>query len=164
MQLILIDIKQNPDIILRINCHYMTLLQSLDEVSKKPFLCSMNIASQYTDPDTNCAKPTLARLILVAQLIVSLIALPLLLVIGVISFAFRACASEGKEALNELGYVFKEHILVIIPTAAAGIFVSLETTMDVFEVRSDAFARSEDDSAYPTLSKRCYDLRYGRDD
>ena len=164
MQHLLINLKDSLDIILYIKRNYMTLLQSLNEISKKPFLCSMDIASRYTDPDTNCAKSALARLILVAQLIVSLIALPLLLVIGLISFAFRACAGEGKKALNELGSALKEHILVVIPTAAAGIFVSLETTMDVFEARSDAFDRSEEDSDYQTLSERCYDLRYGQDD
>ena len=119
----------------------------------------MDCASQYRNPDQSCLRSAVARLLFVAQLIVSLIALPLLLIIGFISFAFRACAGEGKDALNELGYVLKEHILVAIPTSAAGIFVSLETSISIFEARTAAFERSEEDPDYETLSQRAFQLR-----
>jgi hypothetical protein len=121
----------------------MTILRSLNNLTTLPSESIIKTVVNEHPNNIGCGESTKIRLLFALQLIVSLVALPVLLVVGLISFVFRACAGEGKEALNELGRVLKEHILIAIPTSAVGIFASLETTGEVFVSRTAAFIRSE---------------------
>jgi hypothetical protein len=73
----------------------------------------------------------------------SLIALPIILVLGLISLMFRACAGEGKDAWNEMILSFKSHIYVMIPTSVVGIFTPLKTSNSVRESLVECLQRSE---------------------
>ena len=107
----------------------MTLLSSVQNYSTKPFDSAFTIAIE--NKEAACGKSLQARALFVTQLITSIVALPIILLIGLISLAVRACQGEGKEAAEELLMCLKEHFVITIPTSLVGIFAPLSATKDV---------------------------------
>ena len=106
----------------------MTLLSSVQNYSTKPFDSAFTTAIE--NKEATCGQSVQARALFVTQLIISIVALPIILLIGLISLAVRATQGEGKEAAEELWMCLKEHLAVTIPTSLVGIFAPLNATKD----------------------------------
>ena len=107
----------------------MTLLNGVQNLSTDTF--NHAVAICVLNEQANCGDSTKARALFALQLVVSLVALPILLLLGTISLAVRACQGEGKEAAKELWSCLKHHVGVVIPTSFVGIVAPLKTTENV---------------------------------
>ncbi len=113
----------------------MTLLNSVQNISVKPFDHAIGTIEPYGD--VSCGQSIKARALFVIQAIVSLVALPIILLLGVFSLAVRTCQGEGKVAANELWDSLKMHIAVVLPTSLIGPFIPLSATLDVLTTLSN---------------------------
>ena len=107
----------------------MTLLNSVQNFSTKPFVEAY--ATCINHEEATIGESIQTRALFVVQLIVSLVALPIVLVLGLISLAVRAGQGEGKAAANELWHGLKEHLIVTIPTSIIGTVAPLTVTNEV---------------------------------
>lgn len=71
------------------------------------------------------------RLLNIAQLLVSAIALPIILLVGLAEAAFQLCTCKGeaKKVLKLMVASFERHLLIFIPTSLAGIFLPFKRTI-----------------------------------
>jgi hypothetical protein len=122
----------------------MTLLQSINNLTLKPIEYTTDVAMDFEN--ASCFQSTKARGSAALQIVVSLLALPILLAIGLLSAAFRVFQGEGKQAMLELWSNLKQHVVYAIPTAFVGIFAPLETTSKVASTQLASFMHSEMDT------------------
>lgn len=122
----------------------MTLFRTVQINSVKPLLNAMETVENYES--ATCGESIKARALLTIQAIISLVALPIILLLGLISLAVLTCKGEGKKAANELWNCLKAHVVVAIPTSIIGPFIPLSATLDVANcLRDCAFPTSNSD-------------------
>jgi hypothetical protein len=119
----------------------MTLLQSINNLSLTPIEYTTDVAMDFEN--ASCFQSIKARGAAALQIVVSLLALPIILAIGLLSAAFRVFQGEGKQAILELWGNLKQHVIYAIPTAFVGIFAPLETTCKVAVTQLSSFWKSE---------------------
>lgn len=116
----------------------MSMLNSVQMAMFQP--AKLLVPNLDVDPaEITLCESALARLISLAQLVISVIALPVILLVGLVEAAIRARKGEGCEALAEMGSYLKSHALIGIPTSFIGIFAPLATTGKVYAALKSAF-------------------------
>ena len=108
----------------------MTLLNSVQNISVKPFQNAIETLAPLGD--VSCGQSIKARALFLIQAIISLVALPIILLLGTISLTVRTCQGKGKVAANELWDSLKMQVAVVIPTSLVGPFIPASATLDVF--------------------------------
>ncbi len=80
-----------------------------------------------------------ARALFIAQIVVSIIAIPILLLIGIFNAAFLALSLEGKKSLKtlqEMGKTVTLHLALFLPMSIVGLFTTKEITQSAGEPMS----------------------------
>ncbi len=134
----------------------MTLLNSINTAAIEPSQYATKVASNYKT--ATCGESITARILFVAQLIMSVIALPIILVLGLISTIVQAFDGKGGDACNEWGKFLKQHLFILIPTSFVGIFAPLEATDSCFHSTSKCFAQTEHTGVAGDLAGAAVDL------
>lgn len=116
----------------------MSLFKSVCEFSLKPASYSEPILEQAKIAQINLEKPSptcfdsfKVRMLSIAQLIMSIVALPIILIVGLIAAGINAILGDYNQDLDLMWMMLKVHVIVMIPTSAVGIFAPLTTTADV---------------------------------
>ncbi len=79
--------------------------------------------------EPTCGQSILARLCFLAQIISSLIAIPILLVVGLSTAVVRLFEGENVcDAFSAMGKSLRSAVLFSIPVSFVGVFAPLETT------------------------------------
>lgn len=118
----------------------MRVLEPLQNFSMKP---AQWISDQEIDTENaSTCTSVKARLMAAVQLIISLVALPIILLVGLVQAAVNSKNDEGRKTLKDMVDCLKWHVLFAIPSAAVGIFASLEKTEEIAGNLLDNFKRS----------------------
>jgi hypothetical protein len=134
----------------------MSFLKSINTFTIEPSQYATEVAAK--GQNATFGESISARLLFVAQLVMSIIALPIILAIGLIAALVQSCNGNGKEGFNELGDFLKQHLLILIPTSAVGIFAPLEATNSCFNSQKKCFARSELPAGAGAISNKVSDM------
>jgi hypothetical protein len=92
--------------------------------------CSMTPGDWITieDGPISVGQSASIRAMAALQLIVSLIALTLIIIVGTIEAIYRTVKGEFKQAIAEMGNCLKFHLLLSIPASAHAVFFPIEKT------------------------------------
>jgi len=113
----------------------MNITTSISSISSHPLktIESMKLNPQTMTPDQFVA----SKLLFLAQIIMSTIAIPILLLAGLTDAVIRSFKGEGKKALIEMSNALKFEIILVIPVAAVGLIWSLATVTKFYDSQSD---------------------------
>ena len=108
------------------------------------------IASMEVHPQKMTRCESLAtRALFVAQMVISTLALPIILLLGLGIAAARTFKGEGIEALKEMGNCLKYQIILGIPVGAYGIFASFTSVSKFFDSQVEKLNHSVVDPYQP---------------
>ena len=95
------------------------------------------------------------RALFVLQIVASIVALPIILLLGIIDSFVYLCKGEGAKGLKEMTNSFTQHLLVALPISLLGIFAPLKTTHAALQTqmeRLDKYSFDLSDQAEPVES------------
>lgn len=105
----------------------MYLVKDLCHYSYSPYEAKVNLMEEAE----GCLATQIApRLLSLAQLLVSIIALPIILLVGLTETAFRlcTCSSDKLDTLKCTLYALESHLCMSIPVSFMGIFLPYSAT------------------------------------
>jgi len=124
----------------------MSLVELIKNCSMLPMVAIENMELDLSESENvSCCQSATARLLAAAQVITSIIALPIILLFGLLSAAIQACFGRegaGDEALKEMIDALKHHVISAIPVSVVGIFATLETTRLFSEAQTERLNQS----------------------
>ncbi len=85
------------------------------------------------------------RFLYVAQVLMSIVALPFILLFGLIEAGFRLFKGEGAEAMSNLGNALKYHLILAIPGSIIGAIAPFDLSKKCLETLSDCFLENATD-------------------
>ncbi len=108
----------------------MLVVAKLHEFSIAPY----ELIDLENTEDISCLGSIRNRFYFVIQLIVSLIALPVLLLIGLFEIPIDSCrGANWRVTVLEVAYDLRVHFLYLVPISFIGIFIPLSTTKVTME-------------------------------
>ena len=89
------------------------------------------------------------RALFVLQVVASTIALPIILLLGLLDSLVYACKGEGAKGLKEMLNSFTEHFLVALPISLLGIIAPLKTTHEALQTQMERLEKYSFDLSEP---------------
>ncbi len=117
----------------------MSVISSITDISTKAI---QEATKSFGERNPSCATSIGTRLLFIAQLIMSALALPIILLVGLIAGIVRACEGDGTLGFEEMLAGIKSHLILVIPTSIVGIFLPIDTTRGVFISQSKCLLES----------------------
>lgn len=114
----------------------MPLLHSVHAMAKRPIEQIGSIKDLQSEAISD-GESIGMRLLFALQIITSIVALPIILVIGLLEAAIQSCRGKGTETIIELGNALKYHLIYALPGSIAGLALPLETAQSALKAQEE---------------------------